>query len=152
MARVDCDGWVFALKEGRTGMIRQREQRNVPCTPFREARNRIRQRKERKDLPEGGVTIYLRGGTYRLTESFVLTEEDGGMPGREVRYQGYPGEEVRLCGSVRVNAEDFQVVSDSNTVARLRPQAVEHVRVIDLMEQGIHRVWAVAHKREWDRI
>ena len=88
-------------------------------------------------MPEGGVTIYLREGTYRLTESFVLTEEDSGMPGREVRYQGYPGEEVRLCGSVRVNAEDFQVVSDSNTVARLRPQAVEHVRVIDLMEQGI---------------
>ena len=59
-----------------------------PLHSIQEARNRIRQRKERKDLPEGGVTIYLREGTYRLTESFVLTEEDSGMPGREVRYQG----------------------------------------------------------------
>ena len=88
-------------------------------------------------MPAGGITVYLRGGTYRLREPFVLEEADSGTPGREIRYQGYPGEEVRLCGSVGVRAEDFQAVSDPDTVARLRPQAAEHVRVMDLLGQGI---------------
>ncbi|MFR3484091.1 MAG: Ig-like domain-containing protein [Clostridia bacterium] len=60
VARVDCDGWVFALKEGRTGMIRQREQRNVPCTPFR-----------RREIESGSARrerICLRAGSPSICE------------------------------------------------------------------------------------
>ena len=47
-------------------------------------------------LPDGGVTVYLRGGEYNLKETFTLTPEDSGEEGRPVVWTSYPGEEVSI--------------------------------------------------------
>src|SRR5690606_326772 len=48
------------------------------------------------------IHVYLRGGTYRLSETLVLTPEDSGKNGHSIVYQAYPGETPILSGSVQV--------------------------------------------------
>lgn len=48
------------------------------------------------------VYVFLRGGTYRLKQTFVLTSEDSGRKGQDVVYSAYPGESVVLSGAVQV--------------------------------------------------
>ena len=44
------------------------------------------------------VTVYLRGGTYELTEPVVFTPRDSGTEGAPVTYCAYPGEQVVISG------------------------------------------------------
>ncbi|NOU88316.1 hypothetical protein GC102_21500 [Paenibacillus sp. LMG 31460] len=47
----------------------------------------------------GNITVYLRGGIYRLESPFELTEADSGRNGFQVTYRSYPSEEEVLDGS-----------------------------------------------------
>jgi hypothetical protein len=49
-------------------------------------------------LPDGGVTVWLRGGRYELENSFVLGPEDSGEKGRPMVYRAYPQESPLLSG------------------------------------------------------
>ena len=44
------------------------------------------------------VTVFLRGGTYRLSAPFHLTGPDSGTADHAITYAAYPGEEVLLSG------------------------------------------------------
>lgn len=156
VARVDCDGWVFALKEGRTAIRAISKQNKAlwdvcevlvpqvcseylyvspngddsaegtaehPLRSIQEARNRIRRRKEKTAVPEGGINIYLRGGTYRLQRrtaecqdaksaikniqerKSVFAEASGSMPKVfkafqiQTRWQGCGRKRWSMCGS-----------------------------------------------------
>ena len=49
-------------------------------------------------MPDGGVTIWLRGGQYELAETFLLGPEDSGQEGRPVVYRSYAEERPVLSG------------------------------------------------------
>ena len=49
-----------------------------------------------RPLPPGGVTVFLRSGTYWRTSTFMLTGSDSGTPSAPVIYTAYPGETVVL--------------------------------------------------------
>ena len=72
-----------------------------------------------------GVEVYLRGkpyvtdGIYYRENSFVLELEDSGTAEAPVVYKAYPGEEVRIAGGVKLDWNNFTVVTDSNIVNRL---------------------------------
>ncbi len=65
------------------------------ATPAR-ARDAVRRAK--KAHPGERVTVYLRGGTYRLKETLVLGLEDSGEPGRPVTWKAFPGERPVFTG------------------------------------------------------
>lgn len=130
----NSDCFYYVSPEGTIG---GRGTVDAPFATIQEAQQEIRQRKAADGLPIGGVTVYLRGGDYRLTKSLEFTEEDSGELGREVVYRAYPHEEVRLLGSVAANPSLFHKVEDPAVISRLRPEAVEHVLVMDLKAQGI---------------
>src|SRR5579863_617143 len=44
------------------------------------------------------VTVFLRGGTYALSEPLVFRPEDSGKPGAPVRYSAFPGEKPVVSG------------------------------------------------------
>jgi len=46
------------------------------------------------------IIVYLRGGTYALSETFQLTAEDSGTNGFNVYYKAYPGEKPILSGGI----------------------------------------------------
>jgi len=48
------------------------------------------------------AVVHLRGGTYRLGQTFVLDWRDSGQNGNDVVYRAAPGEHPVICGSVQV--------------------------------------------------
>lgn len=52
---------------------------------------------------ENGIRVYVREGTYYLSEPLVFTPEDSGTAACPVSYCSYPGEKVILSGGIRLN-------------------------------------------------
>jgi hypothetical protein len=48
---------------------------------------------------QGAVTVFLREGTYRLTEPLVFMAQDGGAPNKSLTVSSYAGEKVVISGS-----------------------------------------------------
>ena len=67
-----------------------------PFATLEKARDTIRELKSEAGLPDGGVTVYLRGGEYNLQNTFTLTPEDSGEPGKPVVYRSYANESAIL--------------------------------------------------------
>jgi len=118
-----------------------------PFLTIERARDAIRELKKRSALGTTGVTVYLRGGVYALTQTFVLSEQDSGASAAPIIYAAYKNEQVRLSGSVKLPAEAFQPVTQVEELKRLAPQAIPHVRQADLKLLGL----ASAQDTRWDR-
>ncbi len=52
--------------------------------------------------------VFLRGGTYYLPSTLVLTAEDSGTKGAPVIFQNYQGEKPVISGGVRLDNLDWQ--------------------------------------------
>lgn len=52
-----------------------------------------------RDGVDGDITVFLRGGTYRLTNTVVFGAADGGTNGHKVIYQAYTNENPVLSGA-----------------------------------------------------
>ena len=97
------------------------------------ARDRLRALRRDKRL--GGATVVVRGGSYQLERTFLLTEEDGGSESQPVRYCAAEGEEVRMMGGRELAG--FSLLEDKSVLARLCPEARGQVLVCDLKDCGI---------------
>ena len=106
-----------------------------PFATLERARDAVRALRADGGLPEGGVTVWIRGGTYPLAKTFELTEADGGTKGGPVVYRGQPGEEVRLSGAREVKG--FAPVIDEAVLERLDEAARGKVIQAELKAQGI---------------
>lgn len=113
----------------------------MEAAPFRtleKARDTIRQLKQGTGLPDGGVTVYLRGGTYSRTASFLLEEQDSGTADKPVTYKAYPGESVRLSGGRQLEKSWFTPVTDPAVLNRIiSPDARSKVLQVELPGHGI---------------
>ncbi len=105
-----------------------------PFATLERARDAIRAQKNNGVLPPGGVTVYLRGGTYTVTNTFTLTDIDSGNVGAPVVYRAWQDEKPVFSGGFRVRG--FEKVKDPSILARLPPEARGKVRVADLKAQG----------------
>ncbi|RAV01488.1 Ig-like domain-containing protein [Paenibacillus sp. YN15] len=111
---------------------------NAPFLTLEKARDTIRQLKAADGLPEGGVTVYLRGGLYERSQSFELREEDSGVAGKIIKYQAYPGETVRLSGGADLQKSWFTPVADQNVLSRIiDPEARTKVLEVNLAAHGL---------------
>ncbi|MDY4976359.1 MAG: right-handed parallel beta-helix repeat-containing protein, partial [Clostridia bacterium] len=89
-------------------------------------------------LPEGGVTVYIRGGTYPVSKTINFTSQNSGEEGKPIVYQAYPGEEVAFVGGKTLDTSKMQKVTDEALLNRLVDKnAREHLMSIDLGEQGV---------------
>jgi len=121
--------------------------RAKPFLTIERARDAIRELKMRSALGTTGVTVYLRGGIYALTQTFALSEQDSGASTAPIIYAAYQHEEVRLSGSVKLPVEAFQPVTQVEELKRLASPAISHVRRADLKLLGL----ASAQDTRWDR-
>ena len=83
----------------------------------------------------------LDGGVYRITKTLTLGPEDSGMDKAPVVWEAAHGQTVRIMGGVRLAG--WRSVDDPSVLARLRPEAREHVVRCDLGAMGIERLGAV---------
>ncbi|RAV01196.1 S-layer homology domain-containing protein [Paenibacillus sp. YN15] len=109
----------------------------APYRTLEAARDRIRSMKAAEGLPEGGVTVYVRGGDYSRAEPFMLEEQDSGTEAAPVRYAGYFGEKARIHGGVIIPPGAFGAVAEQEIRDRFLPEAVEHIKVADLAALGV---------------
>lgn len=110
-------------------------QADSPFLSLEEARNEIRRLKTKNEIPDKGVVVILRGGTYQLQSPFLLEEEDSGTDKAPIVYMAFPGEEVRISGEIILS--DFTSVSDPEILEQLVESAKAHVFQTDLKKQGI---------------
>lgn len=78
------------------------------------------------------VTVWLRGGIYRLDKTFALTADDS-----NTAWRAFGGERVSLMGGVPLTASAFETVTDPTLMRRLDQGAVGHVLVADLSKAGV---------------
>lgn len=110
----------------------------APFTTLEAARDAIRAFKAQSDgLPEGGATVYIRGGTYPMPASFELEKEDSGTENTPVTYTAYENEEVLFTGGFELDRNAFTKITDAAILKRLSASVREKVVRIDLKAQGI---------------
>ncbi|MFB7891997.1 Ig-like domain-containing protein [Microbacterium sp. NPDC056044] len=111
---------------------------DAPLRTLEGARDAIRTLKASSGLPDGGVTVSLRGGTYSRTAAFELGAGDSGTAEAPIVYRSYPGETVTLTGGVQLDGEGFKAVADEAVLSRIvDPSARGKVIAIDLAAAGI---------------
>jgi len=110
----------------------------APLATLTAARNAIRAMKQVGGLPEGGVTVWIHDGDYRMSdEGLTLTSDDSGTADRPIVYRSIPSETVRLFGGIALPAEAFHPVSDASALDRLDPASRSAVLVVDLKALGV---------------
>ncbi len=106
------------------------------ATPHRAAQA-VRAMKAAGGLPDGGVTVWLRGGTYYLDAPLALGADDAGAEGSPVVFRAYADEDVTLSAGRPVPADAFAPVTDAAILDRLVPEARGQVLQADLRALGI---------------
>jgi len=71
-----------------------------PFATLARARDAVRQQKT--ESAKEDVTVFLRGGVYRLTETVVFGLADSGGAGQRITYAAFPGETPIICSDVPI--------------------------------------------------
>lgn len=93
--------------------------------------------RERLASSPGLVEVILHGGTYRLSQSLLLTGEDSGKAGLPATWRASEGEKVILTGGIALKSGDFKPVADASVLARLHPDAKGKAVWLDLAAFGV---------------
>ena len=118
-----------------------------PFATIERARDAIRGMKTDGAPPAGGVTVWIRGGTYELDRPLRLEAGDGGVPGAPIVYRSCEGEMVRLSGGRVVTG--WKPVTEPQVLARMDPEARPHVLQADLRGFGVTDYGSVESARKW---
>ena len=144
---------VFASSEGRcllyvsaSGSDLNDGSFDRPFATLTAARNRIRELKGSGQYPKG-FTVYVREGTYNVSEGLMLTSQDSGTAEAPITYRAYEDEEVIFTGGVTAKGEDFVKVSDSAILDRVvEKSARDKIYVLDLKKYGVTDLGPVFYK------
>ena len=112
---------VFVAPDGKAENLGTPEQ---PFATLQQARDAIRKLKRKE---KEGINIFIRGGVYPMTETFVLEKQDSG-----VIYRAYNDEKPVFTGGVSVTG--FKKVDDQVVLKRLPHEALGKVFVADVPE------------------
>lgn len=109
-----------------------------PYATVEEARDRIREIKNTSGLPDGGITVYLRGGEYFLKKSVSLERTDSGTPESPITYKAYNDEEVIFTGGVLLPNSEFEEVTNSEVLQRVIDETARgKIMQVNLKDLGI---------------
>ncbi|MDR2917552.1 MAG: hypothetical protein LBV74_22400 [Tannerella sp.] len=111
--------------------------KDLPLATIAGARDKIRNIKA-TGLPDGGIIVYFRGGTYNVTETTNLTEEDSGTASSPIVYKAYPGETPLFTGGCYIKGNQFGTVTDVVMLERLSPEVRDKVLCYDLFANGFN--------------
>ena len=90
--------------------------------------------------PRGGVTVFVRAGTYELAEALTLGPEDSGAPNSPVLYRAFEGETPVLVGARKVTG--FAPWRDGIMRADLKGTPLEGIVFRQLFFNGERQVMA----------
>lgn len=107
---------------------------NEPFATIQRAQGAIRELKKASGLPEGGVTVYIRGGEYNVKPNTVeFTKEDSGEEGSPIVYKAYGDEKPIISAGVKIPGNKFQKVTDQSVLDRFNTaKAKKNIVCVDL--------------------
>jgi hypothetical protein len=108
-----------------------------PLESLKAARDLMRFYKNKGVFPSGGITVYIRAGTYRLTECLELSEIDSGTDQASIVYRPFGNEHVILTGGQEIKSSAFEPVTDLKVLGRMDNAARGKVVQVNLTKQGI---------------
>jgi len=109
-----------------------------PFATLERARDEIRELKKTGLLPEGGVTVWLRGGIYPVKETFELAMDDSGAKGSPILYRAFKKENVHLVGGQSLKQEWFTPASTKDLLVRIIDEdARKKIVQVNLRAHGI---------------
>ena len=123
------DGWSGRLPSPN------RSKTDGPFLSLERARDEIRKLRLKGKLPDGGVTVAIRSGTYYRQRPFELTAEDSGEKGSPIVYTAYGDGPVRIVGGKRIT--NWKLVEDKETLMRLDETVRGKVWQANLKELGV---------------
>ncbi len=112
--------------------------RQAPFATLTHARDAVRA--VLRAQPDQPVTVWIGGGDYFLTEPLSFDASDSGTASAPVIYRADEGAIVRLLGARRIRAVDFKPITDSRTLARIRPALLGKMVELDLAALGVTHV------------
>ncbi|MCL5019360.1 MAG: hypothetical protein M1426_02635, partial [Patescibacteria group bacterium] len=115
--------------------VQNADKTDGPFATLERARDAILSLKQNEDLPDGGVTIYLREGIYSLSKTFKLETEDSGTPESPITFRAYRNEKVHLIGGKEIAG--FKPVENPELLNRLQETIRTKVVQMDLRAQGV---------------
>jgi hypothetical protein len=111
---------------------------STPLATLDGARDRMRKLKESSGLPDGGVTVYFRDGTYPVIDTIRFGERDSGTEESPIRYVAYPGETPVFTGGVYLEGSSLELASGA-FAGHIPASARGDVYMVNLYENGFTR-------------
>ena len=91
-----------------------------PFKTIEKARDEIKNIKNKTGLPNGGITVFIRGGNYEYPKTGLkFTDEDSGTKQAPITYRAYRNEKVSLIGGIRLDIKEFKKVTDEKVLSRI---------------------------------
>jgi hypothetical protein len=115
-----------------------------PFATIKKARDTIR---AFKTLPPGGVTVWLEGGTYSITDTLIFDEFDSGQSERPITYAALPGENPVISSGIPVTG--WTAVTAGSEPAGIASKAVGQLWVADIpagLESGFKTLYEGAEQ------
>ena len=94
----------------------------------------------RSNFPNEKITVFLLPGVYRITNSLVFNELDGGTSQVPVVWRSLYQGTAKISGAFSVDTSLLKKVSDNDVRLRLDSKAQENVRELDLSLIGINNI------------
>ena len=110
---------------------------SAPYATIGKAKDAVRDMISAGNLPEGGVTVYLREGTYYMYDGLEFTTADSGTEESPITYTSYPGEDVTISGEVPLETSWFQNADDAAKSKLIDTAARDKLMMVDLKAHGI---------------
>ena len=112
--------------------------KDKPYATITAARDAIRAKKAESGLPDGGITVILEAGTYRITEPIEMTSEDSGEEGKPITYKAAKDAKVSIDGGVKLENSLFKPANDEFKARLQTEDAKANVVQINLAEAGCY--------------
>lgn len=108
-----------------------------PYKTIGKAKEAVRNMISSGKLPQDGVTVYLRGGTYYMYDGLEFTEEDSGTEESPITYTAYPGESVTISGETPIDVSWFKEAGSEAKSKLIDKSAQSKLMMVDLKAHGI---------------
>ena len=103
--------------------------------PFKTIARAVEYAKRLEDK-SGGLTIYLREGTYSVLDGINIPLELSGTEENPTFISSYNNENVVITTAVAINGSDMEIAKDSVADAKLQDSVKDKVYSIDLKKLG----------------
>jgi hypothetical protein len=123
------DSWSGRVEEPNAGGT------DGPFATIERARDAIRSLRQLKSVPNGGVVVVIKGGTYEFARPLELRDEDSGTEQSPIGYRARNKEDVRIIGGRVI--DDWQPVTDPLVLSRLEGAAIGNVLQASLPAHGV---------------